>query len=143
MAGHKVQITVAVYVFCMLAGASASAADRARDLGIPFEGRPGALNSITDVAGITVGHTTLISARGSLKLGKGPIRTGVTVIRPRIDPLLEGVFAGWFTLNSSGEMTGTTWINERGILDGPIAITNTHSVGVVRDSLVAWMVDQG
>ena len=143
MAGHKVHITAAVYVFCMLAGAFASAADRARDLGIPFEGRPGALNSITDVAGIAVGHTTLISARGSLKLGKGPIRTGVTVIRPRIDPVLEGVFAGWFTLNSSGEMTGTTWINERGILDGPIAITNTHSVGVVRDSLVAWMVDQG
>lgn len=145
MAGHKVQITAAVYVFCMLAGApaSASATDRARDLDIPFDGRPGTLNSITDVAGIAVGHTTLISAEGSLKQGKGPIRTGVTVIQPRTDPVLEGVFAGWFTLNSSGEMTGTTWINERGILDGPIAITNTHSVGVVRDSLVAWMVDQG
>jgi D-aminopeptidase len=143
MAGHKLQITTAVYVLCMITGTPASATDRARDLGIPFEGQPGALNSITDVAGIAVGHTTLISAKGSLQRGKGPIRTGVTVIQPRIDPVLEGVFAGWFTLNSSGEMTGTTWINERGILDGPIAITNTHSVGVVRDSLVAWMVDQG
>ena len=90
-----------------------------------------------------MGHTTLISGEGALKRGKGPIRTGVTVIHPRGKDSTQGVFSGWFTLNASGEMTGTTWLTERGLIDGPIAITNTHSVGVVRDSLVAWMVDQG
>ena len=116
---------------------------RAVDLGIPFAGVRGVENAITDVPGVEVGHTTLISGEGALKRGKGPIRTGVTVIHPRGKDSTQGVFSGWFTLNASGEMTGTTWLTERGLIDGPIAITNTHSVGVVRDSLVAWMVDQG
>ena len=116
---------------------------RAVDLGIPFAGVKGVENAITDVPGVEVGHTTLISGEGALKRGKGPIRTGVTVIHPRGKDSTQGVFSGWFTLNASGEMTGTTWLTERGLIDGPIAITNTHSVGVVRDSLVAWMVDQG
>ena len=103
----------------------------------------GVENAITDVPGVEVGHTTLISGEGALERGKGPIRTGVTVIHPRGKDSTQGVFSGWFTLNASGEMTGTTWLTERGLIDGPIAITNTHSVGVVRDSLVAWMVDQG
>ncbi len=123
---------------------AASAADaRARDLGIPFVGTPGPLNAITDVAGIEVGHVTLIEGSGALTVGEGPVRTGVTVIHPRGKQATVGVFGGWFTLNASGEMTGTTWLEERGLLEGPIAITNTHSVGVVRDAAVAWMVQQG
>ena len=117
--------------------------DRARDLGIPFAGEPGPLNTITDVQGVEVGHTTLISGEGSLERGVGPIRTGVTIIHPRGKASIEGVYGGWFTLNASGEMTGTTWLEERGVIDGPIGITNTHSVGTVRDTFVSWMVDQG
>ena len=115
--------------------------NRARDLGIPFEGTPGTLNAITDVAGIEVGHVTLIKGHGALEVGKGPVRTGVTAIHPRGKNSISPVFGAWFTLNASGEMTGTTWLEERGIVDGPIMITNTHSVGVVRDASVAWMVD--
>ena len=116
---------------------------RARNLGIPFEGQPGPLNAITDVAGVEVGHVTLLEGEGQLQVGSGPIRTGVTAIHPRGKESLDPVFAGWFTLNASGEMTGTTWLEERGLLDGPIAITNTHSGGVVRDASVAWMVNKG
>jgi len=116
---------------------------RARDLGIPFEGAPGTLNAITDVDGVEVGHVTLISGEGALKVGKGPVRTGVTAIHPRGKKSTSPVFGAWFTLNASGEMTGTTWLEERGIVDGPILITNTHSVGVVRDAAVGWMVDHG
>ena len=116
---------------------------RARNLGIPFEGQPGPLNAITDVAGVEVGQVTLIEGEGLLQVGSGPVRTGVTAIHPRGKESLDPVFAGWFTLNASGEMTGTTWLKERGLLDGPIAITNTHSVGVVRDASVAWMVNKG
>ncbi|MEJ8566471.1 P1 family peptidase [Elongatibacter sediminis] len=116
---------------------------RARDLGIPFDGQPGELNAITDVAGIEVGHVTLIEGDGALIVGEGPVRTGVTVVHPRGRESTDPVFAGWFTLNASGEMTGTTWLEERGLIDGPIAITNTHSVGVVRDAAVAWMVEKG
>ncbi len=128
-----------------LAVTHAASADvtRARDLGIPFGGRPGALNAITDVAGVEVGQVTLFEGEGRLVAGEGPVRTGVTVVHPRGRDATEGVFAGWFTLNASGEMTGTTWLAERGIIDGPIAITNTHSVGVVRDAAVSWMVDKG
>ena len=111
--------------------------NRARDLGIPLEGKTGALNAITDVKGIEVGHTTLISGEGKLVVGEGPIRTGVTAVFPRgqdYDP----VFAGWYSLNGNGEMTGTTWVEESGFLEGPIMITNTHSVGVVRDAVVEW-----
>jgi L-aminopeptidase/D-esterase-like protein len=125
------------------AAAVATPDTRARDLGIPFEGQPGPLNAITDVAGIEVGQVTLVKGNGALQVGVGPVRTGVTVVHPRGKDSTEAVFAGWFTLNASGEMTGTTWLEERGLVDGPIAITNTHSVGVVRDASVAWMVQQG
>jgi L-aminopeptidase/D-esterase-like protein len=111
---------------------------RARELGVPFDGTPGPLNAITDVAGIAVGHTTLIEGEGELKVGEGPVRTGVTVIFPRGKTSDDPVFAGWFTLNGNGEMTGTTWVEESGFLEGPISITNTHSVGVVRDAVIAY-----
>ena len=116
---------------------------RARDLGIPFEGQPGKLNAITDVGGVEVGHITLFEGDGALSVGQGPVRTGVTIIHPRGKDSTEGVFGGWFTLNASGEMTGTTWLEERGLLEGPIGITNTHSVGIVRDAAVSWMVQKG
>src|SRR5271169_4604193 len=106
---------------------------RARDLGIPFDGTPGPLNAITDVKGVEVGFTTLISGSGKLKVGEGPVRTGVTAILPRgKKSFADPVFAGWYSLNGNGEMTGTTWIEESGFLEGPVMITNTHSVGVVR-----------
>lgn len=113
---------------------------RARDLGIPFEGTPGRLNAITDVKGVEVGHVTLIRGKGKLVVGRGPVRTGVTAILPRGKKSLDPVFAGWFSLNGNGEMTGTTWIEESGVLAGPVMITNTHSVGVVRDAVVDWIV---
>ncbi|HEY1401589.1 MAG TPA: P1 family peptidase [Terriglobales bacterium] len=113
---------------------------RARDLGVPFEGKPGPLNAITDVKGIEVGHTTLISGSGKLKVGEGPVRTGVTAVLPRGKDSLDPVFGAWFTLNGNGEMTGTTWLEDSGILDGPVMITNTHSVGVVRDAVIAWRI---
>jgi D-aminopeptidase len=116
---------------------------RARDLGIPFDGTPGPLNAITDVSGVEVGHTTLISGEGKLQVGVGPVRTGVTAIFPRGKNSTDDVFAGWFTLNGNGEMTGTTWVEESGFLDGPVMITNTHSVGLVRDSTIAWRVKHG
>ncbi len=113
---------------------------RARDLGVPFDGVPGRYNAITDVAGVEVGHTTLIRGTGRLVEGKGPVRTGVTAILPRGRAPQQPVFAGWFTLNGNGEMTGTTWIEESGELEGPVLITNTHSVGVVRDAAIQWML---
>ena len=111
---------------------------RARELGIPFDGTPGKLNAITDVVGVEVGHTTLISGSGRLERGKGPVRTGVTAVIPRGKSSFDPVFGAWFSLNGNGEMTGTTWIEESGFLEGPILITNTHSVGVVRDEVIAW-----
>jgi D-aminopeptidase len=111
---------------------------RARTLGVPFDGSPGRLNSITDVKGVEVGSTTLIAGNGALKVGEGPVRTGVTTIFPRGKDDGDPVYAGWFSLNGNGEMTGTTWVEESGFLEGPIALTNTHSVGVVRDSIIAW-----
>jgi D-aminopeptidase len=139
---QRIPTRTLLWSLCLLAGA-ASGGERARDLGIPFEGVTGPLNAITDVAGVEVGHTTLIEGHGELVVGEGPVRTGVTVVHPRGRTSTDPVFAGWFTLNASGEMTGTTWLEERGLIDGPIAITNTHSVGVVRDAAVAWMVEQG
>jgi D-aminopeptidase len=130
----------------LLAAASAFGANppRARDLGVPFDGTPGPLNAITDVAGVLVGHTTLISGSGKLKVGEGPVRTGVTAVLPRgPDSMSNPVFAGWFTQNGNGEMTGTTWVEESGFLEGPVMITNTHSVGVVRDATIAWRVARG
>jgi D-aminopeptidase len=113
---------------------------RARDLGVPFDGTPGRYNALTDVAGVEVGHTTLVQGKGALAQGKGPVRTGVTAILPRGHNPRQPVFASWFTLNGNGEMTGTTWIEESGLLEGPVLITNTHSVGVVRDAAIQWML---
>jgi D-aminopeptidase len=117
---------------------SAAQKPRARDLNLPIGGTPGRLDAITDVAGVEVGSTTLISGSGKLVVGQGPVRTGVTVIHPRGKANPDPVFAAWFTLNGNGEMTGTTWVQESGMLEGPVAITNTHSVGVVRDAIIQW-----
>jgi L-aminopeptidase/D-esterase-like protein len=116
------------------------ATPRARDLGVPFDGTPGALNAITDVPGVEVGQVTLMSGSGPLVVGRGPVRTGVTAILPRGKTSGDPVMAGWFTLNGNGEMTGTTWLQESGFLGGPVMITNTHSVGVVRDAVIEWLV---
>jgi L-aminopeptidase/D-esterase-like protein len=116
---------------------------RARDLGVPFDGTPGRNNAITDVKDVEVGHTTLISGEGKLVVGQGPVRTGVTAVLPRGRANTAAVFAAWFTLNGNGEMTGTTWVEDSGFLDGPVMITNTHSVGVVRDAVIAWKVKHG
>jgi len=113
---------------------------RARDLHVPFEGTPGPLNAITDVAGIEVGHTTLISGDGALRVGVGPVRTGVTAILPRGKKESIPVFAGYFAQNGNGEMTGTAWIEESGFAEGPILLTNTHSVGLVRDATIKWQL---
>jgi L-aminopeptidase/D-esterase-like protein len=115
---------------------------RENDLGLPIGGTPGALDAITDVAGVEVGHTTLISGSGRLIPGQGPVRTGVTVVHPRGKGNPDPVFAAWFTLNGNGEMTGTTWVQESGYLEGPVAITNTHSVGIVRDAIIKWEVSR-
>jgi D-aminopeptidase len=114
---------------------------RARELGVPFDGRTGPNNAITDVPGIEVGHTTLISGDGKLVVGQGPVRTGVTAILPR-GKTYDPVFAGWFSLNGNGEMTGTTWVEESGWLEGPVMITNTHSVGTVRDATIEWAFER-
>jgi L-aminopeptidase/D-esterase-like protein len=126
-----------IFIIILICSQSYGQKPRARDLGIPLDGKTGKLNAITDIKGIEVGHTTLISGKGKLVVGDGPIRTGVTAVLPRgkeYDP----VFAGWYSLNGNGEMTGTTWVEESGFLEGPIMITNTHSVGVVRDAVVEW-----
>ncbi len=116
---------------------------RARALGIPFDGTPGPLNAITDVAGVEVGHVTLISGNGKLDRGKGPVRTGVTAILPRGKNYDERVFAAWTALNGNGEMTGAAWVEESGHLGTPILITNTHSVGTVRDAVIEWNANRG
>jgi len=139
----------AVLVFAVLATSLSAASlfaetkPRARDLGVPFDGTPGPSNAITDVKGVEVGHTTLISGSGKLEVGKGPVRTGVTAIHPRGKGSNDAVFAAWFTLNGNGEMTGTTWVEDSGFLNGPVMVTNTHSVGVVRDAVIAWKVKHG
>ncbi len=118
--------------------------ERARDLGIPFDGTPGKFNAITDVPGVEVGYTTLISGEGKLERGKGPIRTGVTAVLPRgLSEMNDSVFADYFSLNGNGEMTGTAWVDESGFLEGPIVLTNTHSVGVARDAVIAWRLAHG
>jgi len=116
--------------------------ERARELGIPLEGTPGPLNAITDVPGVTVGHTTIVRGSGKLRVGAGPVRTGVTAIFPRGARDLSDVFAGWFSLNGNGEMTGTAWIDDYGLLAYPVTITNTNSVGIVRDAVVEWGRDK-
>jgi L-aminopeptidase/D-esterase-like protein len=121
-------------------GGSSVTKPRSRDLGIPFDGTPGRYNAITDIAGIEVGHTTLVSGEGALIEGRGPVRTGVTAILPRGRASKDAVFGAWFSLNGNGEMTGTTWVDESGFLEGPVLITNTHSVGVARDATIGWML---
>ena len=130
-----------VFMAFLSVTADAQPKPRARDLGVPFGGTPGSFNAITDVAGVTVGHVTLIEGSGALRVGSGPVRTGVTAILPR-GKTFAPVFAGWYSLNGNGEMTGTTWIEESGFLEGPVMITNTHSVGVVRDAVIEWMRDE-
>lgn len=133
-------------VFCvamavLLVPLASQARERARDLGVPFDGATGPHNAITDVPGVAVGYSTLISGEGPLVRGKGPVRTGVTAILPRgrrYDP----VFAGWSSLNGNGEMTGTAWLEESGFLEGMILLTNTHSVGTVRDAAIEWQYER-
>ena len=131
---------IVAVTFLTSAALFAQSKPRARELGVPFDGAPGPNNAITDVKGVEVGHTTLISGEGKLEIGKGPVRTGVTAVLPRGKSSTDPVFGAWFTLNGNGEMTGTTWLEDSGFLDGPVMITNTHSVGVVRDAVIAWKV---
>ena len=143
MAIPRPLLLAALLIPTLAASLAAQGKPRARDLGVPFDGTPGPLNAITDVKGVEVGHTTLISGDGPLKVGVGPVRTGVTAVLPRGKKSNDPVFANWFTLNGNGEMTGTTWVEDSGFLDGPVMITNTHSVGVVRDAVIAWRIKQG
>jgi len=139
----KINLLFTVMLVAIVSAASAQAKKpRARDLKIPFEGTPGKFNAITDVPGIEVGHKTIIQGSGKLEVGKGPARTGVTAIFPLGKSSMERVFASWFTLNGNGEMTGTTWIDESGCLGSPVLITNTHSVGTVRDAVIQWYVNK-
>jgi D-aminopeptidase len=124
-------------------GAFSQSKPRARDLGIPFDGTTGPFNAITDVEGVEVGFSTIISGGGKLVVGKGPVRTGVTAIFPKGKGFRDRVFGAWFTLNGNGEMTGTSWMQESGYLVTPILITNTHSVGIVRDAMIEWNVRRG
>jgi len=130
---------VVLLVLCAPTLGGAQGVPDARALGIPLTGTPGSNNAITDVAGVEVGHSTIIRGQGTLVVGEGPVRTGVTAILPRGRNAGDSTFAAWFSLNGNGEMTGTTWIEHSGILEGPILITNTHSVGVVRDAVIDWM----
>ncbi len=139
---RQVLLSAFVAVLLPLALTAQSRKPREHDLGIPIGGVPGPLNAITDVAGVEVGHTTVVSGSGPLVVGQGPVRTGVTVVHPRGKGNPDPVFAAWFALNGNGEMTGTTWVQESGLLEGPVAITNTHSVGVVRDAVIRWEVRQ-
>jgi D-aminopeptidase len=134
----------AALVSCLLALALPCAGvgqvPRARDLGVPFDGDPGPLNAITDVAGVTVGHRTIVRGSGVTVVGEGPVRTGVTAVWPRGREERAPAFAAWFSLNGDGEMTGTTWLEDSGLLEGPIMITNTLSVGIVHHAVVGWEV---
>lgn len=119
-------------VFLLVWSAGAQTKPRARDLGVPFEGTPGRHNAVTDVAGVTVGHRTIVEGDS--------VRTGVTAVWPRGKASSDPVFGGYFSQNGNGDMTGTHWLAESGFLDGPVLITNTHSVGVVRDAFLGWLV---
>lgn len=136
----KKNIIVAVFILCNLIVAAQK--QRARDIGIPFDGTPGKFNAITDVKGVEVGYSTIISGTGKNIRGKGPVRTGVTAILPR-GMNNNPVYANWYSLNGNGEMTGTTWVTESGFLEGPVMITNTNSVGTVRDAVLKWYVKKG
>lgn len=131
------------FILALLICTSASGKPRAREWGLPFSGVTGPHNAITDVPGVEVGFATLNRGSGPLQVGKGPVRTGVTALLPRGKASYDPVFAGWFSQNGNGEMTGTTWIEESGFMEGPLMITNTHSVGVVHSATTAWRVRQG
>jgi D-aminopeptidase len=139
---HTSGVVVLVF-FCGIGVGRTQSNARARDLGVPFDGTTGRFNTITDVKDVEVGNTTLISGDGPLKVGVGPIRTGVTAVFTRGKDSRDPVIAGWFTQNGNGEMTGTTWVEESGFLEGPVVITNTHSVGVARDAVIAWRLRHG
>jgi D-aminopeptidase len=140
---HPSVVLLGVACLALASGAFAgSAGPRARELGIPFDGSPGDLNAITDVPGVEVGFKTLISGEGPLVRGKGPVRTGVTAILPRGRADDRAVFAGFFAGNGNGDMTGTHWVDESGVLETPILITGTGSVGVVRDAAFQWMAER-
>jgi L-aminopeptidase/D-esterase-like protein len=137
-------IAFGIVGLCLAASAPAKDRPRARDLGVPFEGTPGPLNAITDVRGVSVGHSTIVRGDGALQVGRGPVRTGVTAVVPRgkateTDPAFAGVFA----LNGAGEMTGAHWVEESGFLEGPVMLTNTHSVGAVHEGTIAWRIQHG
>ena len=138
---RAIRFSAALFFYSLTALAQSK--PRARDLGVPFDGYPGPFNAISDVKGVEVGETTLISGDGPLKVGIGPVRTGVTAILPRGRNSRDAVFAGYFSLNGNGEMTGTHWVDDSGFLDGPILMTNTHSVGMVRDAVVQWKLKHG
>lgn len=142
MALHRVILAFAILSLAAASG-EAQSKPRARALGVPLEGSPGPLNAITDVAGVEVGMSTIVRGDGKLVTGRGPVRTGVTAVFPRGRLATEAVFGAWFSLNGNGEMTGTTWLDESGFLAGPVMITNTHSVGVVHDAVIGWVVKQG
>ena len=131
------KLTILLIIISFL---TANIKPRARDIGIPFFGKPGKYNAITDVKGVEVGHSTIISDNGKNIVGMSPVRTGVTAIFPR-GKKFNPVYANWYSLNGNGEMTGTTWLTESGFLETPIMITNTNSVGVVRDAVLKWYVD--
>lgn len=135
----KISLMLLVLLCCICASGQKP---RARDIGIPFDGITGKNNAITDVPGVAVGYSTIISGQGKNIRGKGPVRTGVTAILPR-GRNNNPVYANWYTLNGNGEMTGTTWVTESGFLETPIMITNTNSVGVVRDAVLKWFVQTG
>lgn len=136
------KFTIAAFILSFTSVIVFAQKPRARDIGIPFSGTPGKYNTITDVAGVEVGYSTIISGSGKDHIGKGPIRTGVTAIFPNGKVNHHPVFANWYSLNGNGEMTGTTWITESGFLETPITITNTNSVGTVRDAVLKWFVDR-
>jgi len=142
----KTPMQAGALLLCLLCSGSpllAQPVERARDLGVPFEGTTGPLDAITDVPGVEVGVTTLISGEGKLIVGKGPVRTGVTAILPRGKNFKDPVFAGFYSQNGNGEMTGIHWVKESGFLEGPVMITNTHSVGTVRDAVIDWEMKHG
>jgi D-aminopeptidase len=144
MKGNAMRLALGIVVVLLTTlPAATQPRPRGRDLGIPFPGQTGPLNAITDVAGIAVGHVTLIEGEGRLVAGKGPIRTGVTAILPRPRGNWDPVFAATFNLNGNGDMTGINWIKESGFLEGPILLTGTHSVGTVRDAAIQWQLKNG
>jgi L-aminopeptidase/D-esterase-like protein len=132
------RIAALLCVAALALSSAASAAERARDLGVPFEGVPGALNAITDVAGVEVGQVTLVSGSGPLVVGKGPVRTGATIIFPRGKANRHSVNAGFFDLNGNGEMTGEAYLQDFGVVEGPIGITNTNAIGQVYAGIQKW-----